>query len=561
MGSRFIQWFVRLILSIKYNFKLEEVVLPESFDDSDDDSIFQQSPATVSRNVANGVTNAAYGNRFVIIPFEYFAAIVLEKRLKDVTNEDLDSLSQENKLLNNELDTKAFAQEFENWRERFFSNYSKHAEKDIPPYSIINEEIFHNTHLGYTSTWTTSQALTVGYRLSSSYLTSYRDKLGIEIVEMPKHLEITSTLLNIYFIRQLIARNSTPFVEAYFHFRDENVDEIKTIYDPFTWARCRDYIWLEKYLTEAFPTEALDLLSFISKSILNYPYAFQLARLSGFDYVKFESYFDGIPLKRILAIRSLLESNKFVSAETLKASINSLFNAPSNFETNFAPVIMHYATNGMVPQQLVSFVLRGAFLSKYRLVMFHYFLELFRGGKKFDNSYSDMPAIRCYGMSDQVFNLDPAMKLFRGKAFLVARSSFEPTLAGENGFKNILQSDKCFSLLIQTVFLKAIYFVCEVGQPFHVFREDFSICYRARPWIVSHKAGIEALLEDFFTEAKRFEILYKIKKRETDLPFDIEFSREFEKGILNLASLIEKQDTLLRQKFLAFCEINYAHGF
>lgn len=561
MTSNLIQKIAKIIFSLKYNFKLTQVKLPEKLGSSHKQS--SGYITDITRNAQNGVTNAAYGNRFAIIPFKCFAAILYEKKIEDIDELVLSDLSKENKLVINreERNIDEFVHEFIDWRTRFIESFEKQNSDSNEALEILREEIFHNKHLSNTSTWSVSQALTVLYRLATTYLIHYRYKLNNEIQEKKHHLEITQLLLNIYFVRQEIARYTTPIAESYCHYKDTDLTKVGKIYGKKTEELCYDFLTLNNFLKINFPTETENIMDFISKIILNYPYAYQLTHCTGLDYVKFQHYFSMIPIERLKKVKDLVIQNKFSTSKELMSYIEGILNKPSKLETTFASSILYYATSILVPKQLILFILKQLAFTNYRKVLIHYLKDIFSGGEKLNNPYSNIPAIRSFGEEDQFFNIDLAMDLFKDKeAFFIAQNSLEPTLAGDDGYTDILHSKRCESLLIQTILLKALYFVCE-NRKRDDFISDFTLSYRARPFIKSHRLQIEEdILPEFYSSAESFKLYYKSRIQIRN-PFDVYFAKKFELTVLQLVDFINSKDTETKLKFLTFCELNYAHGF
>lgn len=562
MISRAIQKAVHFIFSFRYDFTLINVSLPEVYNITTQEETILGTKTEIARNIVNGVTNAAYGNRFAIIPFKDFVAILMGKEPDKVVYEDMENISEQNKLIQLNRNAKKFVPEFEQWRNRFLNAFETQKNKKNEALSILREEVFHHNHLLNTTTWTVSQALTVFYRLSTAYLTYYRYKLTSSISSENKHLSITISLLNTYFIRQLIARFSSPIVEAYFHYKDSNLDTIARTYGKPTYKFCKNYLLIDEYLEANFPTEKIKILDFISKVVMDYPFAYQITFYTGLDFLDFKAYFNMIPAKRFGVLKEFILNNKFKTSDELISKASLIINSPSQLEKKFASSILYYATKGIIPQQLIFFILRQIFVTNYRKVIFHYIRDLFLGGNKLNNLYSNMPAIKSFGLNDQIFNIDVAMKLFVGEAFVIAQNSLEPTLAGDDGYKDILHSEKCVSLLVQTIFIKALYVICESNWSLEKYIEDYALTYRARPFISSHKELIETeILPIFYEKAGDFKLIFEKCISDKVNPFDLQFARKFENAINDLVLFVNSQEELTRLKFLTFCDLNYLHGF
>lgn len=569
MIARISQYFFRILFYIRFYSGFKRV--PEEGEPVDalSDKNVVYSPDTTLKNINFGVANAAYGNRFVILPFDYFTSIFTEQIPSKVSEEDKISLSKQNDLSRHDSnkDSVKYIESYERIKNSFLTAYRSQVNRENLAIRAIEEEVFHNKHLLRTSFWNFSNILSVYYRFCNSYLIYKRYKFDEKPLSNKRSLLIVDNLLNTYFIRNLMARYAIPIIEAYCHYRDTDLNQVKESYGNIVHSLCQDFLYLRSYLESRIGEETSSVMHHISRIVLDYHFADQVANKTGLDYMLFVKHFAGVPRRRFDAVKAFTLNASFNTGVDLIKQLNIKFDHTSSFEKKFTACLLFYGTNPkLIPSYLIHFILKGVVIGPYRKVFLSFLKRAIKGlfseKVRVEDFYKNFPAIKSYGVNDEIFTVDPAMKAFKGNAFLIAKNSFEPTLAGEDGHVNIVNSQICETLLIQTIFLKALYWVCEKNENFDEFLHDYDLAFKARPFVADHRKLIESeVLPVFFDSAKPFRRKFRRSKFKGNNPIDNNFCKMFEEGIYELKLFVDSLDGTLKQKFLAFCDVNYSHGF
>lgn len=524
----------------------------------------QGRPCFTSLN--QGVTRATFSDRFMQISFKDFASVMLLKDVSSVTDEDLLKLSQSNtgRSLAQKKDAKGFRENFFRIQDQFIFNYYKQKEngQNCSVIDAIEEERQHNLLLKDTPTSIILNALTVYYRICSCYLTYCRGKAGY--VSDDDDFQVTKTLLNVYFIRRLIQAKNYPYIEAAYHYH-EDPESVAKNYGRITGRLSERFKNINDELNKVVSDEERDeLMNMITKTMLYYRYVYTFTKKNkSFDFNLFSdslSNYDKRNDDLIQVVFTIIGKNKDVYNELRDFLKREQEHRVTNtqLDKEFRSSLVYLSTEtckDFIPINVKRFVIRRLFVTKNKRALFRMFLS-----KK---ELSDIPSLRCFGVNDEFFNIDGAMKIFKGQDFIIAQSSFEPTLAGDDGYHDIASSKYCKTMLIQGLLLKIVGELnsyadenpASLSNCPDELKDRFSMCYESRPILLSKKNEINCLLDVFIKQVDEF-----LKVCSKDL-FGIHAAKCFETIVNRLHEIVEEKSEDVKRVFYAFCDINYTHGY
>ena len=530
---------------------------------SEDNQVLGRSCFT---SMNQGVTRATFSDRFMQISFKDFASVMLLKDVGSVTDDDLLKLSRSNKgrLLAQKNDAKGFRENFFRIQDQFICNYKKQLEngQNRSVIDAINEEYQHNRLLKDTPTSIILNALTVYYRICSCYLTFCRGKA--DYVFGDDDYQVTKTLLNVYFIRRLIQAKNYPYIEAAYHYK-EDLESVAKNYGRVISRLAERYKSIEYGLNKVVSVgERDELMGMITKTMLFYRYVYTFTQKNkSFDFKQFVASMSNYDKKNDDLIQEVL--NKIVKSKDVYNELMAFLKEEqehritnTQLDKEFRSSLVYLSTEtykDFIPINVKRFVIRRLFVAKNKRALFKMFLS--------KQELSDIPSLRCFGMNDEFFNIDEAMAIFKGQDFIIAQSSFEPTLAGDDGYHDIASSKYCETMLIHGLFLKI------VGELYSYVNENpaslsncpdelydrFSMCYESRPILLSKKNDINRLLNVFIQQANEF-----LDTCSNDL-FGVPAAKCFETSVIRLHEIVEEESEDIKRVFYAFCDINYTHGY
>ena len=521
---------------------------------------------TVTYAVNTGIIDASFADRFMLISFRDFVSVMLDKEEKDVSEEHLSDVSKENKkasLLNKPAE---FIGEFNRIQDSFIKNYEKQKENgnNSRVISAITEEIEHNKFQKNTPSSNIRNALTILYRITSCFLTYSRfNSYEVnEALTKEEELKATKFLINICLIRKSITKLSHPIVEAAYHYCDDNLVEIKSNYGALTCQWCTSFKSIQGSLLDKGIGENKTkcLMNKIMRTFLYFPFiAVFWEKCKSFDYESFKELndvFETLNAKLIEEIIEQIKSEDFTEdklTKFLQEKQNNRTSYPKKVEKKFRSTLLALATIiedfDIIPEKIKTFVVERLHKSENSEVLFQILLS--------NQELDDFPSIRCFGLNDEFFNIDKAMSIFKGKNFIIAQNSFEPTFAGDDGYNDIVHSKYCHTLLIQAIYLKTIlfsYYRDTKECKFEDLEKELNLFFETRPYTKEYKKKILELIENqFYGKSLSFAACIA----------DQEFARSFEQDIYELYQYVEGNniDCETRKKFYAFCEMNYTHGY
>ncbi len=520
---------------------------------------------TVTYVVNTGIIDASFADRFMLISFRDFVSVMLNKEVEYVSEEDLSTVSEDNKKASLLNEPAKFIDEFNRIQDSFIKNYQKQKgnRKNSRVISAITEEIEHNKFQKNTPSSNIRNALTILYRITSCFLT-YRRYLSYknnEALTKEEELEAAKFLINICLIRKSITKLSHPIVEAAYHYCDNDLDKIKENYGVPTYNWCKDFKKIQELLLEKIEKNKTKcLMNEIQRTFLYFPFiAVFWGKCKSFDYKDFtknNSAFERLNKKLIEEIIKQINSEDFTEDKLkrfLQEKQDNRTSYPKKVEKNFRATLLSLATIiddfDIIPAVIKTFVVERLHKSENSEVLFQILLS--------NQELDDFPSIRCFGLNDEFFNIDKAMSIFKGKNFIIAQNSFEPTFAGDNGYNDIVHSEYCRTLLIQAIYLKLILFSHYryiENDEFEKLKKELKLFFETRPCTKNSEEKILKLIkEQFYKRSLSFALL----------DADKEFAKSFEQDIYELYQYVESNniDCETRKKFYAFCEMNYTHGY
>lgn len=93
------------------------------------------------------------------------------------------------------------------------------------------------------------------------------------------------------------------------------------------------------------------------------------------------------------------------------------------------------------------------------------------------------------------------MRLFKGEAFTIAVSSFEPSLVGEKKNISILDSERCETILLRTIYMQCLTHCVINDSYFKTFVNNFDYIFNVRPVLLPHKQTIIEFTKIVFSMA------------------------------------------------------------
>ncbi|SFD00906.1 hypothetical protein SAMN05421780_11920 [Flexibacter flexilis DSM 6793] len=573
--GRVIQVIVRKVSNLfsPLNYKSGDKFVQQTRNSVNSD--FTTSYIELIANNTSGSVNAVYGFRFVPIPFDFYVAVILDKELEDVTEEDKRKVSEENDL--SLLEGIDFLQKYEFLRNNFFLHYEKR-KINFPNSDIvvkaIEEEFFHHNHVKNTSSWVLSNIFTLCYRISATYVCyrNYKNK--------PIDLEVSKFCINMYFMQWGLNSANASFIEAYKHYTDDNLNEVKKNYGKEVHKLCLIFKELEEVCENKFTQQKHDMIEFVSKTVINFPFIDNFTKFSAKEFL---SFYAPITTKERLkkAIEILDNPSKDIDFLALKNEITNQLKFGNDLEMSVPKAFVYYATAKFIPSQLVWFVFWRSmtmFLrtTKYFSVMFSFMRNLIMKNKTIeDNAYKNLPAIQTSGINGEDFTFDFAMSMFKGnpKSFKKAAESFEPSLLGDKSlhikgasFTENHSKERFRKLFIHKAFLRAIYYVVSFApkenyiDAWDRYEEYCLFAFRWLPFLDSYKNYIvENFLKLLFQNAMllKEETNCNFSDVEKD-PIDDNFAIYFNKRLLNIESEINKLEN--KQIIYWYADANYRHG-
>ena len=509
-----------------------------------------------------GKVPARSGGRFILLSFRDFASIMLDKERDEITDEDLKNLSEGNKggeLAKRET-AEAFIEHFQNNKQQYITNFKAQCangkNKDV--IATLIEEQSHNTLIRDTPLFVILNSLTIYYRICSCYLGYHRCVNHNKPLTKDKELEVSAALINTYFIRRWIFNFAYPIVEAAYHYNSSNDDEINQYgEDVKNW--CSVFNEIENGLNShiADKEKIKSLMTRIQQVMLAFPYIYVLTHVSKINFKAFQAAFQSLEIDNerfIKQIKNKLNGQFDVTGfeDFLKAEYDKRV-SNSKLDQEFLASLLYLGTErkeDFIPKDLNNFLAKHIIKCKNKKALY----TMLSSGTKVNNAYRDMPPVLAFGNDDQFFDIDPSMEIFDTDSFIIAQNSFEPTLAGENGYVGLGASPYCRPFLIHALYFKAVsevYFSDPVNK--QNFIDSFDLCFDAKPYAAQKKEDMIHLLGLFFDEAE------KTVPRDRDVTKD--FAKQFEKSISELYNEVELLDDDLKERFYSFCSINYAHGF
>lgn len=517
-------------------------------------------------SLGGGEIKANYANRFMQITFEYFASVMLDKDIKDISEKDLKDLSSINKGREyiEARKVENFKTLFEETQNRFFDNYKKQlAEyRNLSVIKTIEEEISHNKFVKDTPSSVFCNALTVYYRICSCYLTYYRSNTSPLSCKNENH-QITCTLINIYLIRSIVNIQNYSIVEASYHYL-HNLEQVQCNYGKHVTRWCKDFLEIYELFFErvGLPTKAAELTEAFQKTLLSYRFMSIIDAVfvlkEKLSYVDFCEIFSrcGAKYNNPQIIKEKIK-NKDVTIEEIEGFIEEIQSERQDANGNvFRDVLVFLLASDFSSRELRSFLWGRVPKSKNLRAL----LQMFIG----NNYLGDFPSVRCFGINDEFFNIDEAMisSNFEGEDFIIAQNSFEPTLLGDDGFHDIANSKYCNTLLIQNLLIKAIEMIWRLEKKIDVgdFIKETQLCFETRPYARRFRTQIEVeILPSFLLKAIDF--FYTDGDQVEIKSIDITFAQKFEESILYLYEKVESLSEEVKKPFYAFCEQNYTHGY
>ena len=367
-----------------------------------------------------------------------------------------------------------------------------------------------------------------------------------------------------YFIRFQIINLTYPIVEASYHYN--NKEEISNQYGKEVIEWCDKFSKIDKILNEKIKNDntVKKLMTLIQKVFLTFPFINIIVKYSNLDYIKFLEYCNNPYINKNNTIyEDLIKSiaSKDFSSDKLekrlKAEIEN-WTTNTQLDKEFRASLMYLGTEtteGFIPNSLKWFVFKRLLVCKNKLVFLSILIKSNKKGV--DKSYDEYPPIKCVGPNKQSLCVDESMKIFKGNSFIIAQNSFEPTLAGENGYVSIVDSKICKTLLIQALLIKSLSLLF-INKEFsdEQFIQEFNPLLSAvaegedKEWLTN-------VLKMIYDKAKKI-----LKNYNSIGDFKVkDVAEKFENCIEELQKWLKDIDENKTKLFLNFCDINYVHGY
>lgn len=502
-----------------------------------------------------GGSLAKYAGRFVLISANDFTQILMGNVCDEA------NLLEKYPTLGNKDNINKYIVEYNRFVRDFYKNYKEKENQNISAIRTINEEFSHHKLIRETPTFIILNSLTIYYRICSCYLTYYR------YYNKKMDIKVSEALLNTYLIRSYIAKITFPIVEASYHYH-ENLSDLKEKYGDEVKKWCEKFLEIENALNEKnVDKEYLSrILILIQRVFLSFFYIETIVNYTKIDLMKFIQFCEVHYVKKNEEIYNNI-IKEITSADFNKVTFEIFLetekkNRMSNtqLDQELRASLMFLATEtskNFIPNSLFSFIFKRLVFCKNKLV---FLTILTKKKKEVDDSYKEYPPIKCVGFKNFSWCIDGPMENFKGKTFIIAQNSFEPTLVGENGYINIVDSPICSTLLIHALLIKTLsllFFNIENEQFDEIkFKQEFSQVLSNMP--DNHKEWIkDYLLDLFYEKSKRI-----LRGCNGISGIDIkEIAVRFENSIIELKKEIDSYDNKKRKSFYRFCDVNYVHGF
>ena len=499
-----------------------------------------------------GGSLAQYAGRFVLISANDFSTVLMGEGC------DESQLLKKYPGLNNKDDIDTYIDTYYEIVSDFYNCYNSKKEQDIEAIHVFNEEFSHHKLIRDTPTYVILNSLTVYYRICSSYLTYYRYH------NKDMDMTVSEALLNTYLIRSYITNITYPIVEASYHYR-EDLTEVETMYGNKIKEWCNRFNIIATGLSLKCVKDEVknELLQLVQSVFLSFPYISAIISTK-IDLIKFvnlcEDYFIAENEALYEEIIKRIKSKDFREDELKDYLMIERNKRTSNtqLDRKYYASLLYLATEtseNFIPRSLIKFIFKRIPVCKNKYVL----CKILFKKKDVDDAYKDFPPIKCVGFKNQFICIDWSMDIFKGKSFIIAQNSFEPTLVGENGYINLADSPICRPLLIQALLIKSLslmIFIDDDDFDENKFRIEFSQLLSNMP--NEHKDWIEKdILDLFYNHSK--EIL-KGFTRIQDVDMGI-VAQRFEDSIINLQRKINMYPEDKKESFYTFCDVNYVHGF
>lgn len=492
---------------------------------------------------------AQYAGRFILISYDDFSSIMLER----ITN--LEELLAQYPALQNKKDTQSYINEYNKIVNDFYTQYKKRERKNDRIFKTINEEFSHHKLIRDTPTYVILNSLTIYYRICSCYLTHHRyygEKIDVKVLE---------SLINTYLIRSHITEITYPIVEASYHYHDDPI-AIESQYGEAVKKWCEIFRVLEKKISILNKERVTDLMEMVQKSFLSYPYISAITQDSKIDFKKFIQCYDRSYMKLnhdlLRKINSIIDAGgNVIELESLLKREKEERLTNTQLDKSFFASLIYLGTeqsDDFIPKSLKKFVIKQLITCKNKKVL----KTIFQKSGDVDDAYSDYPPVKCIGDENHTFCIDKSMEIFEEDSFVIAQNSFEPTFAGENGFKTISESPICNTLLIQTLLIKSLSLVLfkSLMNDKPLFLKEFDLLLSAMP--KNYKKFIkDIVLPLYFDESKKILLGYNSTK-ELNIK---EIAEKFEESVKYLQDKVSLWDDNESKSFYTFCDINYVHGY
>lgn len=492
---------------------------------------------------------AQYAGRFILISYDDFSSMLFGGS----TNSE--ELLTRYPALQNKKDTRSYIDEYNKLVNDFYTQYEKRENRNDRIFKTINEEFCHHELIRDTPTYVILNSLTIYYRICSCYLTHHR-YYGKRI-----DLKVLESFINTYLIRYHIIEITYPIVEASYHYHDD-LTTTERQYGKVVKEWCVIFRELEKKISILNKERVTDLMEIAQKAFLSFPFITVITQDSKIDFKKFIQCYDRSYMKlnddflrkinsKIDAGGNVIELENLLNREKEERQTNT------QLDKSFFASLIYLGTepsDDFIPKNLKKFVIMQLISCKNKKVL----QTIFRRSGDVDDAYLHYPPVKCIGDENQTFCIDKSMEIFEEDSFVIAQNSFEPTFAGENGYKTICESPICNTLLIQTLLIKSlslVLFKSLMNDKPH-FLKEFDLLLSAMP--KNYKKFIkDIVLPLYFDESKKILLGYSsikglnIKK----------IAAKFEESVKYLQDKVSLWDDNDRKSFYTFCDINYVHGY
>lgn len=532
----------RFVTDKSYNFKFDSV----------NGSYVLNGAAQASYTRKGGVL-AQYAGRFILISFDDFVSI-----MTDGNKKESESLQTQLSALQDKSDIESYIKKYNNVVDDFYKQYEKRKSKNNNIFKTINEEISHHKLIKDTPLYVILNSLTIYYRICSCYLTHHRyhkKKVDIRVLE---------SFINTYLIRSHIIEMTYPIVEASYHYHDD-LSTIENQYGDAVKKWCEKFKSLEEKIRKIKDIDEKkipNLMDMVQKTLLSYPYISAITQVSKLNLKKFIQCYDESYTKLnddlFDVIDYTIDADGFKLSDLVILLRNKRILRTTNtqLDNSYIASLIFLGTepsDDFMPKSLKRFVAKQLVICKNKKV----FATILRNSKEVDEAYSKYPPVKCIGRENQSFCIDKAMQIFKGKTFIIAQNSFEPTFSGEDGMKSICESPHCCTLLIQTLLIKTLFLLLFKKIVFcNTFKREFKMLLSVMP--KNYTNFLEnTVLPLFFDETKNI-----LNGFNTIEEVDMEIvAKRFEESVNYLHSQIQTWDEDNKNSFFTFCDINYVHGY